>query len=81
VSVSTSGPRSVRVGLVLFVIGLIFIAVDVLPFFFDHHNTPLWLNLSCLLAPFGFGMAIWSGIAAGRTEQRAAARAVEAASD
>ena len=26
-------------------LGLIFVIVDVMPFFFDHHNTPLWLNL------------------------------------
>jgi peptidoglycan/LPS O-acetylase OafA/YrhL len=77
VSTSTSRPQSVRIGLVLFVLGLVFIAIDVLPFFFDDHNTPLWLNLACLLAPLGFGIAIWSGIAAGRAEQRAAARAVE----
>ena len=68
--------RAVRVGIALFVLGLVFVAVDVLPFFFDHHNTPLWLNLACLLAPIGFGIAVWSGLAAGRAEQRAAAEAV-----
>jgi hypothetical protein len=64
--------RAVRAGLVLFALGLAFIAVDVLPFFADDHNTPLWLNLSCLLAPAGFAIAVWSGFRAGQAEQRAA---------
>ena len=68
--------RLVRAGLVLFVLGLIFIVIDVGGLFFDDHNTPLWLNLACLLAPIGFGTAVWSGLAAGRAEQRAAAEAV-----
>lgn len=67
--------RLVRVGLLLFVIGLGFIAVDVLPFFDDVHNRPLWLNLACLLAPAGFALALWAGLRSGRAEQRAAARA------
>ena len=61
-----------RVGIALFVLGLIFVGIDVLPFFFHDHNTPLWLNLACLLAPIGFGTAIWSGLVAGRADQRAA---------
>jgi hypothetical protein len=66
----------VRGGLVLFAVGLVFIAVDVLPFFADVHNRPLWLNLACLLAPLGFAVAVWAGLRAGRAEQRAAARDV-----
>jgi len=75
VSRPTSPRRAVRVGIALFVVGLVFVAIDVTPFFFDHHNTPLWLNLACLLAPIGFGIAVWSGLSAGRAEQRAAAEA------
>jgi len=66
--------RGVRVGLALFVLGLAFIAADVLPFFADDHDTPLWLNLACLLAPGGFAIAVWAGLRAGREEQRAALR-------
>jgi hypothetical protein len=66
--------RGVRVGLALFVVGLLFVLVDVLPFFFGDHNTPLWLNLACLAAPFGFAIAVGSVIRAGRAAQR---RAVE----
>ena len=80
-SSSSSVRRAVRVGLVLFVLGLIFVIIDVTPFFFDHHNTPLWLNLACLLAPAGFGIAVWSGLASGRSDQRAAARAVAGDTD
>ncbi len=58
----------------LFVLGLGFIAADVLPFFDDDHNRPLWLNLACLLAPLGFAIAVGTGLRAGRAEQR---RAVE----
>jgi hypothetical protein len=81
VSSPSSQRRAVRVGLVLFVLGLIFVVIDVTPFFFDHHNTPLWLNLMCLLAPAGFGIAVWSGLAGGRADQRAAARAVAGQSE
>lgn len=72
---AASTTRTVRIGLVLFVLGLVFIAVDVLPFFAGRHNTPLWLNLLCLLAPIGFAVAIGSALRAGRAEQRAAASA------
>lgn len=62
------------VGLAVFVLGLGFIAADVLPFFDGGHNRPLWLNLACLLAPLGFAIALWSGLRVGREDQRAAAR-------
>ncbi|MGH8959950.1 MAG: hypothetical protein ACRDWT_01880 [Jatrophihabitantaceae bacterium] len=67
---------AVRVGLVLFALGLLFIAADVLPFFADDRNRPLWLNLACLLAPIGFALAVWAGLRAGREDQRAALRAL-----
>ena len=68
---------AVRIGSALFVVGLVFVAIDVLPFFLGDHNTPLWLNLACLLAPIGFAIAVWSGLKAGRDEQRAALRRVD----
>ncbi|MEO8888418.1 MAG: hypothetical protein ABI301_03570 [Jatrophihabitantaceae bacterium] len=68
--------RAVRAGLALFVLGLIFILVDVTPFFADDHNRPLWLNLACLLAPLGFAVAVGAGLRAGREDQRAALRAL-----
>jgi uncharacterized membrane protein YhdT len=70
--VSVPASRPVRVGLALFAAGLVFIAIDVLPFFGGRDNTPLWLNLACLLAPLGFAVAIGSAVRAGRAQQRAA---------
>ncbi len=66
-----------RLGIFAFALGLVAIAVDVLPFFFGDSDTPLWLNLACLLAPAGFALAVWSGLKAGRDEQRAAARSLD----
>jgi uncharacterized membrane protein YhdT len=68
---------AVRAGLVLFVLGVGFILADVTPFFVDEHNRPLWLNLACLLAPLGFALAVWSGLRAGRADQRAALRELD----
>lgn len=67
-----------HVGVALFALGLVFIAVDVLPFFDGTRNTPLWLNLACLLAPAGFAVAVWSGLRRGRAEQRDAVRQLAA---
>lgn len=73
-------PRSgaVRLGLALFALGLIFIAADVIPFFFSAHDRPLWLNLACLLAPAGFAIAVGSALRRGRDDQREALRQVTA---
>jgi uncharacterized membrane protein YhdT len=51
-------------------VGLVFIAFDVVPFFFGDHNRPLWLNLACLLAPLGFAIAVGSAVRRGRQAQR-----------
>jgi uncharacterized membrane protein YhdT len=70
-------PAAVGVGLALFVVGIGFVAADVVPFFFSDHNRPLWLNLACLLAPLGFAVAGWSGLRAGRAAQREAVRELD----
>jgi hypothetical protein len=72
-----ASPTSIRIGLLMFAVGLVFILVDVLPFFGGDSNRPLWLNLACLLAPLGFAVVVGSGLRRGRAEQRAAARAVD----
>lgn len=61
----------VRVGAVLFVIGLVFLLVTVLPFFWGDHNRSVWLNVGSMLAPIGFVLAVTGAIRAGRAEQRA----------
>lgn len=63
-------PLMVRVGAALFVIGLVFLVVTVLPFFWGDHNRSVWLNVGCMLAPVGFVLAIVGVIRAGRAEQR-----------
>jgi uncharacterized membrane protein YhdT len=70
--------RMVYVGLVLFALGLIFITIDVVPFFAGSHNSPLWLNLACLAAPIGFAIAIGSALRHGRADQRRAVRELDA---
>jgi hypothetical protein len=72
--VRVPGSRGVRAGLALFAAGLIFIAVDVIPWAAGDHDRPLWLNLACLLAPAGFALALGAALRAGRAEQRAAVR-------
>jgi uncharacterized membrane protein YhdT len=62
------------VGVALFAVGLVFVAVDVLPFLAGDSDTPLWLNLACLLAPVGFAVMVWTVFRRGREEQRAALR-------
>lgn len=67
----------VRIGLALFALGVVAVLVDVVPFFVGAHDRPLWLNLACLLVPIGLVVAVWSALARGRREQKAALREVE----
>lgn len=60
----------------MFALGVVFIAVDVIPFFLGDHNRPLWLNLGCLFAPIGFAVAVGSALRRGRDEQRRVLREV-----
>lgn len=69
--------RGVQVGLGLGALGILFILVDVLPFFAGQDDRPLWLNLACLLLPIGLTVAVWSALARGRREQKSALRALE----
>lgn len=69
--------RSIRIGFVLFGIGLLFLLVTVLPFFWGSHNRMVWLNVGCMLAPVGFVIAVTGAVRTGRAEQRAADAAVK----
>lgn len=50
--------RLVRVGAVVFALGVLAVLAVVVPFFFGAHDRPTWLNLSALLLPVGFGLAL-----------------------
>ncbi|SDI96932.1 hypothetical protein SAMN05444157_1051 [Frankineae bacterium MT45] len=63
-----------RVGLALFAVGVLFIVINVIPFFFGVTDRPLWLNLACLLAPAGLVTAVVSTWRSGRAAARQAAR-------
>lgn len=73
---TSNQPTAVRTGIWLFAIGLAFVAADIIWWWAGGEDSPLWLNLLCLLAPIGFAVATWSGLGAGRAEQRAALRAL-----
>jgi peptidoglycan/LPS O-acetylase OafA/YrhL len=66
----------VPVGFALFAVGLVFLILTVVPFFFGDHNRPVWVNLGCMLAPLGFVVAVVGAIRNGRADQRAAAERV-----
>jgi hypothetical protein len=72
----TGRVKLVRTGLALFAVGVVFILIDVIPFFLGAHNRPLWLNLACLAAPVGFGIAVFGGLRRGWQDQREALRRV-----
>jgi uncharacterized membrane protein YhdT len=69
----TQATRAIKVGVTLFIVGVVFIAIDVLPFLFGTNDRPLWLNLACMAAPAGFVLAIVGAWRQGRTVARAAA--------
>ena len=71
--------KTVRIGFGLFLVGLVFLVVTVVPFFWGDHNRSIWLNLGCMLAPIGFVIAVTGVIRAGRAEQREALARVERA--
>jgi len=64
----------IRIGFSLFALGMVFLVVTVIPFFWGTHNRPVWMNVGCMLAPLGFVIAVVSAVRAGRAEQRSAAR-------
>lgn len=51
-------PVLVRVGVSVFALGLVAIAVIFGMFAAGAHDLPLWLNLGAMLAPVGFGLAL-----------------------
>jgi hypothetical protein len=51
--------RWIRTGAVLFLIGLVATAFDVIPFFYGEHNRPVWLNsIAASGLTIGLGLAL-----------------------
>ncbi len=61
----------------LFVIGLLAVAVIMVLFATGSHDLPLWLNLTAMLAPIGFGIGLIGIVLEARSGR--AARAARAA--
>ncbi len=47
-----------KAGLILFLIGLLAVAVIMVLFATGSADLPLWLNLTAMLAPVGFGLGL-----------------------
>ena len=79
VSRHTGGRRPtgpIAVGAVLFVLGLIAIAVIMVLFATGSHDLPLWLNLTAMLAPIGFGIGLVGILQEARADRAARAARV-----
>ena len=64
------GDRLVRVGAVVFTVGLLAAVVVVVPFFFGRTDAPLGLALATLLMPLGLGVALSGLLRAARRGRR-----------
>ena len=67
------------VGVTLFLVGLIAVGVIMVLFATGSHDLPLWLNLTAMLAPVGFGLGLVAILREARSDRavradRAAAR-------
>ena len=69
----SAGPLA-KVSMILFMIGLVAIAADMILFASGSHDLPLWLNLTCILAPAGLGIGLIGVVLENRKSARAAAR-------
>lgn len=69
------GERAVRVGAVLFGLGVVGVLLVLVPFFFGRADAPLWTTLLASLLPLGLGIALSGLLRAARTNRRAARRA------
>jgi lipopolysaccharide export LptBFGC system permease protein LptF len=63
------GERLVRIGAVVFTVGLLAAVLVVVPFFFGRSNASLPLTLGTLLMPAGLGLAL-SGLLRGARRAR-----------
>ncbi len=47
-----------KVGMVLFAVGLLAIVANLILFAAGNRNLPVWLNVTCMLAPVGLGVGL-----------------------
>ena len=73
------GERAVRVGAVLFALGVVGVLCVLVPFFLGRNDAPLWTTLLASLLPVGLGIALTGILRAARANRRAARRARRAA--
>jgi hypothetical protein len=66
------GDGLVRAGAVVFVVGVLAVLADLVPFFLGHPNRPLLVNVATFLAPVGLGMALLGLARSARASQRRA---------
>lgn len=67
VAIGADTDRLVRVGAVVFGVGLLAVLAAVLPLFFGVHNLPTALNVVAgVLPPLGLGIALWGLVRAAR---------------
>lgn len=69
----------VRVGVLVFALGLVAVAVIFAMFAAGAHDLPLWLNLGAMLAPVGFGLALLGLFRQARRSSRRRATTLPAA--
>ncbi|WP_240615927.1 hypothetical protein [Nakamurella deserti] len=65
-----------KVGMVLFAIGLLAIVADLVLFASGSRNLPVWLNVTCMLAPVGLGVGLVGVLREARADGRARATRV-----
>ena len=68
----TSPAGFIRLGVLMFAVGVAAIGATFLAYATGAHDRPVWQNLLCMLAPLGFGLSVWGLVRAGKAEARAA---------
>ncbi len=67
---SAPGERLVRVGAVLFGLGVLGVIAGVVPFLLGRDDAPLWTTLVASLLPVGLGLALLGLLRGARTRRR-----------
>ena len=64
------GEGLVRVGAVVFAVGVVGVLVAVVPFFFGREDAPSWTALTASLLPVGLGIALLGLLRGARARRR-----------